>query len=209
MLDLPSEAAILDVGSGSGTTLMRLKSLGYRNIIGIDPFIENEIEQPVKVLKTDLQGFNTSGTFDLIMLLHSLEHMVDPIQTLTLARDNLEDNGTIIIRTPVVSYAFQRYGVFWYQLDAPRHIFIFSEPALEMIANKIGLYINRSYYDSTQDVFIWSERYKRDISMNEFRGYIATLETKIFSKDLKKVKILNRDRQGDQTEIGKASILCD
>lgn len=198
-LNVPREANILDIGSGAGRTLETLKSFGYSNLIGIDPYIENGIGQPVKVLKTNLEEFRTDNAFDLIMFLHSLEHMVDPIQTLTLARDILDDDGTIIIRTPIVSYAFEKYGRFWFQLDAPRHIFIFSQLALETIAKKTNLRVSDSYYDSTQEQFIWSQRYKRNISVNEFgKNMLISLLPKIFSKNLKNTKILNKERQGDQ-----------
>jgi 2-polyprenyl-3-methyl-5-hydroxy-6-metoxy-1,4-benzoquinol methylase len=198
-LNLPFEANILDIGSGAGRTLSILKSLGYRNVIGIDPYIEQDMKQPVKILKANLREFRTDNPFDVIMFLHSLEHIADPIQTLALARDILEDTGTIIIRTPIISYAFEHYGIFWFQLDAPRHTFIFSETAMKIIATRIGLKISDSYYDSTLDQFIWSERYKKDISMNQFQqNLILASFSRIFSKYLKNVRILNKEKQGDQ-----------
>jgi SAM-dependent methyltransferase len=201
---LSKTAKILDVGSGSGSTLSKLKQLGYEDIIGIDPYIEREIKEPIRILKENLEDFQSNRKFDLIMFLHSLEHVANPLRTLTFARNLLDVEGVVLIRTPVVSYAFEEYGEFWFQIDAPRHQFVYSEKGLEIITDRAGLQIVNSYYDSTDAQFIFSEAYKNNVAYNEWqsrRTSVSSLKENFFSSNLQRARRLNSQRRGDQAVV--------
>jgi SAM-dependent methyltransferase len=199
-ISVSKEARILDVGSGSGSTLLRLKSFGYENIMGIDPYIDNEILAPVKILRKSLAELGPENMYDLIMFLHSFEHVSNPLETLMSAREHLEPHGTILIRTPIVSYAFEKFGEFWYGIDAPRHLFIFSEYGLRLIIDRADLKIVDSYYDSTNAQFIFSEGYKNNIPMNKVktRSALSRLINRILSLNVMRANSLNLQRRGDQ-----------
>src|ERR1017187_5289280 len=66
------DSTILDVGCGSGRLLMDLRDLGFRNVLGIDPFIKEEIRYSngVTVLKRYLSELSTTK-WDVIMFHHS------------------------------------------------------------------------------------------------------------------------------------------
>jgi hypothetical protein len=47
------------------------------------------------------------------------------VETLEHARAMLKSDGRIVISTPVAdAYAWRAYGVDWFALEAPRHLFI-------------------------------------------------------------------------------------
>ena len=65
----------------------------------------------------------------------------------------------------LVGYAWEKYGVDWYQLDAPRHLFLHSKDSMSFLADKAGLTIDKIKYDSTSSQFINSENYQKDIPL--------------------------------------------
>lgn len=193
--DLKKEAAILDIGCGSGTLLRRIQTWGYSNLTGVEPHISNDITYPegVKIIKTDL--LHHTGEYDLIMLHHSFEHMSNPREALQHLSHMLRPGGKILIRIPVAdSFAFRKYGVSWYQLDAPRHIFLHTTKSIAMLAKECGLTLQQVTCDSTVDQFLDSEKYQQDIALGE--NVQVSPRHKKACKRL--AKLLNRINDGDQ-----------
>jgi 2-polyprenyl-3-methyl-5-hydroxy-6-metoxy-1,4-benzoquinol methylase len=97
------KSRILDVGCGNGVLLCKLQGLGFKHLLGIDPFIDKAMEYSngVKVKKMIIH--DVDGVFDFIMFHHSFEHMADPFETLTKVSRILSNNGICLIRIPVVS----------------------------------------------------------------------------------------------------------
>jgi 2-polyprenyl-3-methyl-5-hydroxy-6-metoxy-1,4-benzoquinol methylase len=152
-LTLPKDSRILDIGSGSGALIDKLKRLGYSNIMGIDPFINHDIKvnnDTVEIRKNTIHELDEKESFDLIMFHHSFEHMPNPLEVLLDAKKHLKKNGIILIRTPIVSYAFEKYGCNWFQIDAPRHFFIYSINAMKLLIDKAELKLKDTYFDSTE-----------------------------------------------------------
>lgn len=196
---------ILDVGSGSGNLIQALSKLGFRNLTGIDPYLNDSFSLGnTNLLKHDLQSLKSELRYDLIMFHHSLEHMADPLEALKLARSHLKENGLIIVRIPVVSFAFEKYGEYWYSLDPPRHFFINSPKSAEILANNAGLRIADHYFDSGPEQFIVSEAYASNIAMSEMPngGYYRKIVRNFFSPSYqqyrKEAEKLNHSEMGDQ-----------
>lgn len=162
------DTAILDVGSGEGAELEGLATLGFTNLTGCDPFMpENRVGQTrsgVRLLRCELSQVDDS--FELITMHHSLEHFVDPGQMLGLARDRVAPGGHILVSVPLLQpWCWERYGVNWAQLDAPRHFYLFTHRALIGLAGRSGLRCVGHGYNSMGWALAWSEMYARDIPM--------------------------------------------
>jgi 2-polyprenyl-3-methyl-5-hydroxy-6-metoxy-1,4-benzoquinol methylase len=96
-LNLPRKSRILDVGSGYGDLLIKLKKLGYSNLIGIDPFIDHDIDHNdhnVKIRKVPIDKLDKKEGFDLIMFHHSFEHVPNPLEVLLYAKKHLKKKGS-------------------------------------------------------------------------------------------------------------------
>lgn len=197
------QSEILDVGCGKGEMLSELSWYGFRNLTGVDPFIEGDCRfGNVDIHKGDI--FSLDGIFDIIMLHHSFEHMDKPFVVLSRLSRLLSDRGRIMLRIPTVSsYAWKEYGVNWVGVDAPRHLFLYSLKALEILTSKAGFIIEDILYDSTEYQFWASEQYKNDIPLNGERSYQLNPQGCLFTKGqiegfTQKAEELNKEKKGDQ-----------
>ena len=165
-IDVPRDAAILDVGCGDGVLLRRLAAVGFSRLHGVDPFVPATARSPdgVTVFKARLEAFD--GRYDVVMLHHSLEHMEDPLAAMSAIRRLLSSGGTAIVRTPVAdSTAWRLYGADWVQLDAPRHLFVHSRQSVSNLAERAGLEVSSVVYDSTAFQFWGSELYRSGVPL--------------------------------------------
>ena len=147
-LKIKSRSRILDVGCGSGRWLARLSDIGYSDLTGIDLYNQNKVKK-FDFIKGDIFSVPDNQKFHVITLHHSFEHMDFPEKILRKCRVLLADNGILIIRIPVMGkYAWKKYGTFWSQIDAPRHLFLYTEKSLNYLLNKCGLRLIHIHYDS-------------------------------------------------------------
>lgn len=203
-LDVRLDQAVLDIGSGAGHHLIRMRDAGFSNLTGCDPYIKDDIHHPggVVIWKRTLNEINDA--YDLIMLHHSFEHMPHQSQVLKDIHRLLNSNGYVLLRIPVASsYAWRVYGEDWVQLDAPRHLFLHTEESLSILARQAGFEITSVVYDSTGFQFWGSEQYKRDIPLRHERSYAENPHSSLFTKgELRtfntKAQHLNEERDGDQ-----------
>ena len=195
---------ILDVGCGAGMLLNALNGLGFRNLLGVDPFLPADVEYAngLKLLKRSIH--QVEGQFDLIMFHHAFEHIPDPDSTLDAVRELLAPGGTCIIRIPTVSsYAWRHYGINWVQLDAPRHFYVHSVRSMKILADRAGLEVSNVVCDSSAFQFWASEQYAMDIPLFDIRSFAVTPTESIFTKAQiaafeNRALDLNREEQGDQ-----------
>lgn len=196
---------ILDVGCGAGNLLYSLNETGFKNLVGVDPYINEEvIDGDVKILKKTIHELPDNEKFNLIISNHSFEHIPDQLETLLKISKILSEKGGCLIRMPVkTEYIWNRYGVNWVQIDAPRHFFIHTIKSFTYLAKKAGLVIKDITFDSTEFLFWGSEQYKRGIPLKAENSYSVNPKKSIFIKkqikEFKKMaKELNKNNQGDQ-----------
>jgi SAM-dependent methyltransferase len=201
---LNKNSRILDVGSGAGDVVYSLKEIGFNHVLGIDAFLVKDfkLENGVSIQKKDI--FQIKSEWDLIMFHHSFEHLENPVETIFHVKKILAPGGTCLIRTPVVpSYAWQKYGTNWVQLDAPRHLHIFSVTAMGQLAKSARLEMAAIKYDSTILQFWGSEQYAQSVPLVSDESYFKNPKTPLFSPEqIKKFQVktddLNRAGSGDQ-----------
>ncbi|HSJ23519.1 MAG TPA: class I SAM-dependent methyltransferase [Longimicrobiales bacterium] len=174
------DARILDVGSGAGQLLVSLRDYGFRNLLGLDAFIDSDREYDgVRIRRASLEQLDE--TFDLIMFHHSFEHVPDPAQTLRDARERLAEGGSILIATPVASRTWREYGPDWVELDAPRHLHVHTVTSLEFLAKATGLVVDRVVWDSSGFELWGSEQYRRGIPLADPASHGMGGAGKVFS----------------------------
>ncbi len=198
------KSKILDVGCGSGKLLYRMGSAGFKNLTGIDAFIEKDIiyRNGVKIFKKNLYELNEK--FDLIMMHHSLEHLEDQHLTFKKLSSMLSSGKFLLIRIPICSsYAWQIYKENWFALEAPRHFFNHSIKSLNFLADKYDFEIVKTTYDSRSIQFWGSEQYKKDIPLTGERSYFVNPGNSIFTTSQmnefeRETDRLNNNYNGDQ-----------
>jgi hypothetical protein len=104
-------------------------------------------------------------------------------EALGSVRALLKENGTCLIRIPVVSsFAWQKFGVNWVELDAPRHLYLHSNDSIRLLAQRAGLELYKVVFDSQPFEFYGSEQYVRDIPLTDPQSVWINRDSSIFSR---------------------------
>jgi SAM-dependent methyltransferase len=192
-------AHILDIGSGAGRLLHLMHKRGFNYVTGLDPFNKETIVYDNNLIIDNCSLYEIKGQYDIIMMHHSLEHMPDPHKIMQRLQTLLKDNGTLLIRIPVIdSFAWRKYGVEWVQMDAPRHLYLYTVKSLMLLCNQYGFYLDKVVYDSTAYQFSNSEKYVHGISFVDKKEIVSAKEKRRFNKFAKQ---LNERRDGDQANF--------
>lgn len=139
---------ILDIGCGNGNTLVLLKKLGWEtygldiNSRAVEIAIERGIHAKLGTYK-ELSEY-PDNYFDAIRLYHVIEHIDNPSLCFSLIHKKLKKGGELLIGTPnvesVVAGFFKQH---WYNLDSPRHLFLFSPQTLGKLLNENNFTIKK------------------------------------------------------------------
>jgi SAM-dependent methyltransferase len=151
MARLKTSDRILDVGSGCGGVVFRLRQIGFE-AMGVDPNISCDIEDNGRLRVKKCQLADLPGLFTVVLLSHSLEHMPDQFAALCDVRNHLAPGGRAIVRIPLALADWREYGVNWHELDAPRHLFLHTPKSLSIVAERAGLRIRKVTFDSPNEV---------------------------------------------------------
>lgn len=194
------KARIADVGGGSGWLLVALRHLGFTDLTCIDPYLRPGVgEAGVRFLAQRIADIDE--TFDVIMYHHALEHVVDLDAELRAVARHLAAGGAALVRAPLLpNAAFETYGAYWAQIDAPRHIHVPSRSGLEMAAARHRLEIVARGDDSTAFQFWASEGYARGIPLLEqtVSGRPTIISRKHLDVFTERARHLNVAGRGDQ-----------
>jgi 2-polyprenyl-3-methyl-5-hydroxy-6-metoxy-1,4-benzoquinol methylase len=138
---------LLDVGCGSGALLRNFAQLGW-DVHGIeaDP---NAVTVARNVLGVDVRsgtiesGGFAAGCFDVVTMSHVIEHLPDPITSLTECYRTLRPGGHLVVVTPnCESWARRLFGRNWAAWELPRHFFLFSARTLKTCAERAGFEVS-------------------------------------------------------------------
>jgi len=97
---LPQIDTVLDFGAGAGSKLLPFIDAG-KKCVGYDfspAMVAAGKEQGIDMVQGGEEA--VVGTYDLLMLNHTLEHLLDPIEQLRRLRKNLADDGHLLIEVP-------------------------------------------------------------------------------------------------------------
>ncbi|HKV37761.1 MAG TPA: class I SAM-dependent methyltransferase, partial [Blastocatellia bacterium] len=77
--------------------------------------------------------------FDVVMLWHVLEHLVDPMAVVRETRRILKSDGVLALEVPNAACAsFKLFRECWYSLDSPRHLSHFTPATLYRLLGECG-----------------------------------------------------------------------
>lgn len=192
---ISKDSSILDIGCGRGALLKLLHIYGFKDLTGIDPYITENIvhNNGINIYKKDI--YNIDRQYDLVMIHHAFEHMPSPHQVFSQLNKIVTDNGRILIRIPIVDgYAWRKYQMDWFQVDAPRHLFLHTVKSIALLAEMHNLTIESVKYDSKYHQISISEQYTRNIPASE----ISRLSLKEKYAFKRKARELNSLHDGDQ-----------
>ena len=129
---------ILDIGCGPGTGLKAFQDRGWE-VMGVEPDpvrakVGNEVNK-INIFPGKIEDFNGQDeTFDVVTLLHVLEHFHSPIYFLENSIKKIKDNGYLYIEVPHL----HRF-INWEDSLYLEHMNNFTEKTLLYLGNKLGL----------------------------------------------------------------------
>jgi SAM-dependent methyltransferase len=202
---------ILDMGCGRGQLLSILHRAGFSHLSGIDPFLSEDIEVLPGLYARKQSLEQIQEQFDLIMLHHVIEHVESGRQTLQACRQRLAPHGRILLRFPTPeSDAWEQYRENWVQIDAPRHLFLYTRAGLQLIAEQSGLKIEKWLCDSSAFQFWGSELYRKGLPLYDGNRIAMNPESHFTKAEMKafdrRSKIANAHQRGDQVVAVLSSV---
>ncbi len=137
---------LLEIGCSLGVALKVAQERGYE-VLGLD------INKMAAEKAQDLFGFHIltesifnapikHGSVDVILLIHILEHIEDPVSFLKQIKLFLKSDGILFIGVPNFDGLMaQRKKATWGGLDPMRHLWQFKPTSLEKILNQAGFQV--------------------------------------------------------------------
>jgi len=171
----PNGKTLLDIGSGYGYFLDEARNFEYE-IHGVEPsktLYSTSIKRLIEVVITNMNFENYFSMyklkkFDFITIIHTVEHVLNPKQTLHKAIGLLNPGGILYIETPNVdSHLFRSEKYNYTFLTPPDHIWLFSKKSFKkMLGNNSGIRIERisSYSYPEHFMGILKRNFKYQIS---------------------------------------------
>ena len=145
-LPIPKGKRVLDFGCGGGFFLRVCQRLGA-TVKGIEPSpigAEFARSHGLDVFHGTLEQFETDEKFDIITVNQVLEHVPDPISTLTRLKSLLAPGGTILIAVPNAACSWaKKLGWKWDGADLPFHLLHFTPESMARAAGRAGLKVQR------------------------------------------------------------------
>jgi 2-polyprenyl-3-methyl-5-hydroxy-6-metoxy-1,4-benzoquinol methylase len=127
----PPGAKVLDFGCGDGKLLNRFQERGWRTY-GIEPSTHVPF-----IRHTRLETPPQDGSFDLIVLHHVLEHVLNPLDVLQQLSGSVRIGGSVLISVPRLD-TLPVHRDLNYCIDARRHIMSFTERCMTGLLARAG-----------------------------------------------------------------------
>ena len=155
---ISKDSTILDVGGSWGELAEFLMSKGYKNVVVADPNpkcvqnMEDKGIEHVKANSSEMADALKNRKFDMIIMNHILEHIVDINDALDAVTELLADDGHLFIEVPDIE-GYNDYSDAPYFYLTYEHVYHFSGNDLINISEKYGLekeYVKKYYKEIAQ-----------------------------------------------------------
>lgn len=141
---IPRSGALLDVGAGSGAMLGAFSTACKDwKLFGLD--LDDRKEKSLRAIPRFEQLYTVSAEdlprlFDLITLIHSLEHFTDPLQMLITLRKKIAPGGQLFIEV-------NNAGKTPFDLVVADHLSHFTPPSLAHLMQRAGFQVTSAKTD--------------------------------------------------------------
>ncbi|GIX27165.1 MAG: hypothetical protein KatS3mg123_1046 [Burkholderiales bacterium] len=164
---------LLEIGCGSGKLLEFLKSLGWI-VQGVDfdsRAIDRAREKGLEVRWGTLQDQRyPDNFFDAVVMSHVIEHIHNPEGLLRECHRIVRDRGQITVATPnAQSLGHRVFKSDWRGLEPPRHLQVFTAPALHSLIEKVGFSRTKLLITSrgAQEIYVASQAIRRKLASSK------------------------------------------
>jgi SAM-dependent methyltransferase len=181
LLKIRKSLHILDVGCGGGIFLKRLRSYGYKNILGIDPNAKQSNDYGIPISKTSID--QVTKKFHVINAHHVIEHVTNPREFLSEIYRCLLPEGLAIVTFPRFCKVLEEDGNYSYLLQAPDHNTLLNDKCFRALSEELGFIIDFFEIDSS-GTFEWlvvGALWKKGINV---KGYNKKYLNNISSEEL-------------------------
>lgn len=174
--DLAPGAHVLEVGSGIGCTVMNFCMAGF-SAKGIEPgegFAEfSRTRMHADIRRCSLSELPPVAEYDLVLLVHVLEHLPSPTDALTRIARLLRPSGKLYIEVPNFNAPHAAPGKQFHFA----HIYNFTPATLRMVAAKTGFKVEHAYTPSRDKVIAFLLTKSPSVSFRlEGMSYSQTVE---------------------------------
>lgn len=157
---------ILDIGCGYGGVLYHLKQYypdaeltGITDRLGDAKYASKYYNLILEVGDAETISFNNNKKYDLIIMSHFLEHIINPIKLLNNINNILSEDGVIYIEVPSLYYA----GIRSKQTFVLQHLSYFTKNTLKYLMSLTRFYIvnmhESKYWGNIKLVVIHNQAY--------------------------------------------------
>jgi SAM-dependent methyltransferase len=153
-------ALICDIGCGNGHLLADLKLLGH-HVVGVEIDEHARRRATAKGIEV-FPGYAEAlpdqvkvRPFELVCMIHVLEHCPDPLQALRNAAALLRPGGYLALEVPNNdAISARRSGASWFHCDAGRHLNFFTGKSLARAVESLGFRIVDRRYSGHVAAFV-------------------------------------------------------
>ncbi|MCX7114388.1 MAG: class I SAM-dependent methyltransferase [Gammaproteobacteria bacterium] len=141
-------AKVLEIGCAHGSFVALMRHVGY-DATGIElsawvaEFGKNSFDIPVLTGLIEDHPI-PNELYDVIVMIDVLEHLPDPVKTMSHCMKLLKPNGFLMIQTPEFQENMQHTSLieiksrFLEQLKFDEHLYLFSKKSVESLFNRLG-----------------------------------------------------------------------
>ena len=145
---LPKGARILEVGCNIGVFMNWMEAQGYK-VTGVEPeehLVKYAQEHyRLNIIQSYLRDAPLEpGSFDVVLLLHVIEHMADPVGELDCMLRLMKENGILVVETPMYdSLVFRLLRHRERSISTPTHVFFYTRKTLRQLLEQRGFKVIR------------------------------------------------------------------